>query len=77
MRAIGPGKQLIDFAVWVTVDDPGERVSQEGKGIDVVQLTSFYQGCDDGPVLGAAVGASEQCIFPVECDRTDRALDGV
>src|SRR5690606_32671310 len=29
------------------------------------------------PVLGTAVGACEEHILPVECDRTDRALDGV
>lgn len=61
----------------MAVDDPGERVSQVGKRIDVVQLTGFDQGCDDGPVLGAAVRACEQSIFSIERDRTDRALYGV
>lgn len=61
----------------MAVDDPGERVGQAGKRIDVVQLTGFNQGSDDGPVLGTAVGTCEQRIFPVERDRADRALDGV
>ena len=61
----------------MTVDDAGERVGQVSKRIDVIQLTGFDQGGDDGPVLGTAVGACEQRIFPVERDRTDRALDGV
>lgn len=37
----------------------------------------FRLRSDDGPVLGAAVGAREQCILPVERNRADRALDGV
>jgi hypothetical protein len=61
----------------MAVDDPGEGVSQVGKRIDVIQLTGFDQGGDDGPVLGTAVGACEQRIFPIERDGTDRALGGV
>ncbi|MDA9421810.1 hypothetical protein XH97_06775 [Bradyrhizobium sp. CCBAU 53380] len=77
MRAIGPGKQLTDFAVWVAVDDPGERTGQIGERIDVIQLTGFNQRGDDGPMLGATVGACEQRVFPVERDRTDRTFDNV
>jgi hypothetical protein len=61
----------------VAVDDAGERVGQVSERIDVIQLTGFDQGGDGGPVLGTAVGACEQRIFPVECDRTDRTFDGV
>lgn len=28
-------------------------------------------------MLGAAVGASEECILAVHCNRTDRPLDGI
>jgi len=38
--------------------------------IDVVQLAGFDQRSDDGAVLGAAVGACEECVFP------DGAFDG-
>lgn len=58
-------------------DDPGEGVGQVSERIDVVQLTGLDQRGDDGPVLGAAVGACEQRIFSVERDRTDRTLDSV
>ena len=61
----------------MAVDDPGEGIGQIGKRIDIVQLTGFDQGGDDSPVLGTTVGACEQRIFPVERDRTDRALYGV
>lgn len=61
----------------MAVADPGKRVGQVSERIDVVQLTGFDQGGDDGPMFGAAVGACEQCIFPVQRDRTYRALDSV
>ncbi|MHC2440300.1 hypothetical protein ACVMB0_007675 [Bradyrhizobium sp. USDA 4451] len=61
----------------MAVDDPDEGIGQIGKRIDVIQLTGFDQGGDDGPVLGAAVGACKQRILPVERNRADRALDGV
>lgn len=77
MTAIGPRKQLIDVIVWMAVDDPREAIGQVSERIDVVQLTGFDQGGDDGPMFGAAVGACEQRIFTVQRDRTDRALDGV
>jgi hypothetical protein len=44
--------------------------SSLGEWIDVVQLAGFDQRSDDGAVLGAAVGACEECIFP------DGAFDG-
>jgi hypothetical protein len=53
----------------MSIDDPGEDIGEVGKRIDVVQLTGFDQRGDNGPVLGAAVRACEQRIFPVECDR--------
>jgi hypothetical protein len=53
----------------VAVDDPDEGIGQIGKRIDVIQLTGFDQRGDDGPVLGAAVGACEQRILPVERNR--------
>jgi len=61
----------------MAIDDPGEDIGQVGKRIDFVQLTGFDQGCDGGPMLGAAVRASEQRIFPVERDGADGAFDGI
>jgi hypothetical protein len=49
----------------MAVDDPGEDIGQVRKRIDVVQLTGFDQGGDDGPMFGAAVRSCEQRIFPV------------
>jgi len=53
----------------MAVDDPDEGIGQIGKRIDVIQLTGFDQRGDDGPVLGAAVGACEQRILTVERNR--------
>src|SRR6476646_7157722 len=72
-----PGKQLVDLAVRMAVDDPGEDVGEVGNRVDVVQLAGFDQRRDSGPMLGATVGAREQRIFPVERDRAYRALDGI
>lgn len=45
--------------------------------IYVVEFAGFDQRSDSGPVLGTTVGASEQCIFPVQRDRADGPFDGV
>jgi len=61
----------------VAIDDPGARVDQVGKLLNVIQLTGFDQRGDDAPGLGATVGAAEQHVFPIGRDRTERAVDGV
>ena len=75
--AICPRLQLIDVAIRMATDDPDERVGRVGKRIDVIQLTGFDQRDDDGPMLGTAIGAGEQRIFPVERNRTDRTTNVV
>jgi hypothetical protein len=74
---IGPGQEIVDLAVWVAVDDPGEYVGQVAERLDVVQLARLDQRRDDGPVLGAAVRAREEGVLPVERDQADRPLDGI
>jgi hypothetical protein len=41
LTAIGSGEQLVNVAVWMTVDDPDEGIGQVGKRIDVIQLTGL------------------------------------
>ena len=61
----------------------GRQRNGLGERIDVVQLAGFDQRSDDGAVLGAAVGACEERIFPdgafdgagVELDTTFRRLE--
>jgi hypothetical protein len=44
---------------------------------DVVELAGLDQRSDDGPMLGSAIGTCEQCIFAIEGDRPDGALNDV
>lgn len=74
---VGPEQKLVDLAVLVAVDDPGEHVGEATERLDVVQLARLDQRSDDGPVLGAAVRAREEGVLPVEGDRADRPLDGI
>ena len=63
---------LLGWPLTILVD-----VGQVGERINIVQLTGFDHGSDDSPVLGAAVRACEQRIFPIQRDRTDSAFDGI
>ena len=46
-------------------------------GVDPVEFAGLDQGSDDGSVLGAAIGAGEECIFPIQGQRADGAFDGI
>ena len=61
----------------MTGDDAGGDVGEIGLRVDGVELTGLHQRGDDSPVLAAAVGAAEERILAVECDRPDGALDHV
>jgi hypothetical protein len=45
--------------------------------LDPVEFAGLDQGRDDGPVLRASVMTCEECIFAVEGDGADRALDRI
>ena len=60
--SVGPRQQLVDGAIGMTVDDPGEDVGQVAERIDIVQLTGLDQGGDGGPMFGAAIRACEQRV---------------
>ena len=53
------------------VDDPCQDVGEIGERIDVVDLASLDQGCDDGPMFGAPVGSGEQRVLATGLDATD------
>ena len=61
----------------MAVGDAGENVGQISERVDIVELTGFDEGGDGGPMFGAAIRTGEQCVFPVQRDGTDRALDGI
>jgi hypothetical protein len=68
---VEPWQQLIDVAVGMTLDDPGEDVGEVRERIDVVELAGLDERSDDGPMLGAAIRTCEQCILPVERNRAN------
>jgi hypothetical protein len=51
---IEPWPQLIDVAVGMTLDDPGENVGEVRHRINVVELAGLDERSDGGPMLGAA-----------------------
>ena len=54
-----------------------EDVAEIGEGLDVVELCGFDKRADDGPAVGAAVGAGEQVVLATKGDRANGTLDGV
>jgi hypothetical protein len=43
LRSVGPRRQLVDGAIEMTIDDPGEDVGEVAERIDIVQLTGLNQ----------------------------------
>lgn len=52
---VGPGQQIVDLAVRMAVDDPGEYVGEIAEWLDAIEFAGFDQRGDDGPVFGAGV----------------------
>ena len=59
------------------IDNLGGDFGQVGVGLDAIELAGLDERGDDGPVLAAAVGASEERILAREGDWPDAALDHV
>jgi hypothetical protein len=47
LPAIGPGKKLIEFAVWMPVDDPRQYVGEIGERIGAAQTHTVVTGGND------------------------------
>ena len=61
----------------MTVDDLCDDVGEVGVWFDTDELAGLDQRGNDGPMLAAAVGAREECVFAVQRDRPDCAFDDV
>jgi hypothetical protein len=70
-------QEVVDPALWVSLDDPRDRVAEAGLGVDGVELAGFDQRGDDGAVFGAAVGAGAGGVPSGRGDGPDRAPDSV
>jgi hypothetical protein len=53
------------------------HVGEVGLRLDGIEFAAFDQRCDDGPMLGSAIGPREERIFPVQCNRPDAAFDDI
>lgn len=73
-RDVSPRQQVVYGAVWVVVDDLSEDAGEIGVWVDAVELAGFDQRRHPGPVLSAAIGASEERILAIESDRPDRSF---
>ena len=62
---------MVDVAVRMTVDDPGQDVGEIGKRVDVVELAGFGQGGDHRPMFGTTVGSGKERVLAIELDATD------
>jgi hypothetical protein len=63
---VGPWQEFVETALGMAVDDAADDVGQVVVGLQADELAGLDQGSDDGPMFGAAVGAGEECIFPIE-----------
>jgi hypothetical protein len=52
---VGPGEQIVDGAVEVAVDDPGDDVGEINVRVDAAEFAVLDQRGDDGPVVAAAI----------------------
>jgi hypothetical protein len=43
LLSVGPRQELIDVAVWMTVDDPGEDIGQITERVDIIELAGLDQ----------------------------------
>ena len=74
---VGPRQQLVDSAHRPAIDEAGENAGEVELRVDSVELCCFDQRGDDPPMHGAAIVTGEECIFSVQRDRPDGALNGI
>src|SRR3954467_4026446 len=65
---VGPGQELVEAALGMTVDDAADHVGQVGPRLDADQLAGLDQGRDHRPVRGPTVRARKEGIAPVESE---------
>ena len=77
LGCVGPGQQVVDLALRMTGDDAGDGVGEIGLRVDGVELAGFHERGDDGPVLAAAVGASEERVLAIERMARSTTLESI
>lgn len=61
----------------MSADEPGQNVFEVDGRVGAVQFAALDEGGQDGPVLGAFVGAGEERILAVEGDGPHGPFDRV
>src|SRR5580698_7634117 len=73
----GPGHQLCESVGREACDHALEHIAKVRVRFDAVEFAGFHQRAHRGPACTAAVGPSEQMVFPPEGNRAYRSLYGV
>ena len=60
---MGPGRELVETALGMAVDDAADHVGQVGPGLDADQLAGLNQRRDHRPVRGSAVRARKETFL--------------
>ena len=74
---VGPRKEIVDATVGVAIDDLGDDVGEIGLRIDGVEFAAFDQRCDNRPILSSTIGAGEERVFSIQCNRPDAPLNDI
>jgi hypothetical protein len=64
-----PRHEFVDARGGPEIDEPVEAVGDTGLRFDIVELASFNQRSDAGPVFGSLVMAGEERVFAIEHHR--------
>ena len=64
-----PRHEFVDARGGPEIDEPVEAVGDTRLRFDIVELASFNQRSDAGPVFGSLVMAGEERVFAIEHDR--------
>lgn len=74
---IVPRQQAIDPALFVAIDDGGERGGQIGVRIDGIELAGLDERGDGRPVLGSSVMSCKKRVLAIERYWPNGPLDAV
>ena len=58
-------------------DEAFEHIGEPCHRLDAMEFGALNEGHGDRPVTGSAIGAGEERILPIQCNRPDAALDDI
>lgn len=66
--AVAPRQELADLALPMPVQDGGDGPGQVTARLDPVQFAGFYEGSEDGPILGPGFVTGEEAVLATDGD---------